>query len=200
MLAEFQTNVRLRVLTYLTIAIAWTYGLMVFSDHNAFVRQQLVMDQLHLQRLDPSAQSNNWGERQTESKERLLELSRGSWVDKSGGAVEKALRDWLTNAVVNAGINARQILVSYRLADDSVKKDGVTVSDMAALPPGYGVLTAQIDGTFSGTSFLALLESIENEPRKMAIRRVSVKNPVQGPGSLEIELRAVLKVSEVATK
>lgn len=189
---EWQNNPRLRLLAYLAAFIGWGYGVWLLADHNAVRVAQIAESELRLQRVLPAGGSD-WLRQRNDSRHRLLAWNAVAWSETSASLAEAAFRDWLAGTLGSVKLTPRSLRVSHLLPEAPGK--GTTTDNGPALPAGFGQLSAQIETDFNAPALARLLELLQAEARQVSVIRLAVRNPAQGAGSIELEVRALMKVS-----
>lgn len=209
MTGEWRSNTRLRILTYLAVVVAWGYGLLLLSDENRHLAELLTSRRSELQVLPGEHEREIWRRRLEESQQGLLAWNATTWGAKSASLAEASFRDFLSGAATAAGLKDgdRTLTVSHQLGESPARVDVRNHEDLLGmgqssavpggvhLPRGYGILLARFDSPFTPQGLTGLLERIESEPRRIAVTRLQVRNPLQGRGAIEIEMRAVFRLA-----
>ena len=112
LLSQLRTNARLRIGLVLIIAIAWLYGVLTLRDEVQAQQQRFRSSHLAIARLQAQLAEPEWANRSTAARALAVQLENKLWQAPTPGLAQAAYQDWLTIAMVKAGVANPQITVS----------------------------------------------------------------------------------------
>lgn len=160
-LEEFRVNVRLRLGSWLIIALIASYGILFLNDYQHQLQGEYRQEVEKLSRLQNIVQETAWPQRAEESRARLVQAEGKLWNANSKGLAQATLQSWLDNT-----------LKAVKLAHARLKVEAA--ADMMGYPEIWKA-TAQLEGDFEAAAVELLLLKMAESPQWLITERFEVR-------------------------
>ena len=186
LLTQLRANARLRVGLALIIAIAWLYGVLTLRDEVQAQSQRYRNDHLAIARLTNQLAEPEWPARASTARALAVQMEGRLWQAPTPGLAQAAYQDWLTVAMVKAGITAPQVTVT--VVDEAAP---APQADATAAPDALTdvwKLKARVLFEFNPPALMDFLAGLENHERQSVVRQLTVRR--EPSPRVEMELTA----------
>ena len=187
--SQWQVNTRLRVGTWVIVAIIWVYALLLAGDAVEGLRKNSLAIADEIDRLRPLTRGNPWPGRVDEARQQITALQAMAWAEVGAGdigLVEAALQDWVRATAAKAGLRVRELVLSRAsaVAGDANPAAGARPARAAGGQP----VRLRLSVEWGRAELLAFLAEVGRSERVVVVDRL-VLRPAATPAGAEIDLR-----------
>lgn len=197
-LNELRNNPRLRWGVALIIGIFWLYGILLLRETLQEQEQQHRATAQSISRLRAQLAQPEWLSRVAPARNMAVQLEGRLWQAPTSGLAQAAFQDWLNAAMIKAGVNRPQIIVT--VIDEAMANTPNQNQDIGATTPeDLWKIRAKLSFDFSSATLLGLLGQIENNEKQIIVGALNArKEPIP---HVELELYGYFQKQAVpATK
>lgn len=165
LLAELESNARLRWGLWAIVGIVWFYGVLVLRDE--VPRQGDAYRAVARQRANTQAAASDlqWSARRDEALAAQAQIEARIWRANTLGLAQASLHDWLAQALSQAGAQRTQITVAAQ--DEEAAR--------AAALPGMWKVTARVSFDFTPEAFYSLMAKVAAHDKKIVVESVQIR-------------------------
>jgi hypothetical protein len=197
MTAEVRENPRLRLGLLAIVGIAWLHGLLLWSDTQSTMQQELAALRAEVERLRPYERTQAlWQERAEQARQRVTGLQTYLWEAPTRSLAEAAFRDWLQAQALAAGLSVRELSVRSDEAAEPAR-NGAAGGEPAQQGPV--LLRARVVTGFSPPSAAQLLLQLYSTGKHVGVARMVIRNPPAGQEAV-LELGLVASFAMAPTR
>lgn len=189
---QWQSNVRLRGVVLLALALVWVWLLLVASDHIDARTELAAQERAAVERNRPLSRGKAWTTRADESAGQLATLRTMLWREPDLGVAEATLQDELRQLTGRTGIALRELVVT-RVVDRPRSGGDPAAAALDGKSP-YRELRARMVFDFRRDRTMALLSELAQSPRIIVVDRF-VAHTTALPPTTELEVRVVVDTS-----
>jgi septal ring-binding cell division protein DamX len=176
--AEFRTNVRLRLLFAGVIAIVWFYTLINLRDLAIAKNQQFIGVERQIAKTKLQASEADWPQRLQSIKLLKVELEGRLWQNSTQGLAQAAFQDWLNQAAIRATL-ARPAVSMLAVEDKSETGTADAAANPASSNPELWKVRAKLEFDFTPPGLMNLLKQITMNPQQVVVESLNIrKEPV----------------------
>lgn len=186
--ARLRAEPRAAVGLAVVLLLAWFAALLEWDAAVAAQQAQVRTLQAQVARLQGLAgQAPQWTQAREEAALRLAELRARAWRAESEGRMQAQLQDWLRDALTDAGLPVRELVVTLPLADAAAQG---TPESAPTLPPDMRLVRARVRVAFDPEALMGWLAALAVQERWVWVEGLRVLNQ---PGNqyAELELAAL---------
>jgi hypothetical protein len=177
-LAEFRSNLRLRLLLAGVVAIVWLYALLSLRDLAIAKNQQFIGLERQIAKTKLQTSAADWSQRLEAIKLLQVELEGRLWQNSTQGLAQAAFQDWLNQAAIRATLGRPAVTM---LAVE--EKGDAGNNDNTANPASPNLqlwkVRAKLEFDFTPPGLMNLLKQITVNPQQVVIESLNIrKEPV----------------------
>lgn len=177
-LAEFRTNLRLRLLLAGVVAIVWLYAVLSLRDLAIAKNQQFIGIERQIAKTKLQTSAADWPQRLQTIKLLQVELEGRLWQNSTQGLAQAAFQDWLNQAAIRATLGRPAVtMLAVEEKGDAGNNDNTANPASSSLQ--LWKVRAKLEFDFTPPGLMNLLKQITVNPQQVVVESLNVrKEPV----------------------
>jgi hypothetical protein len=176
--AEFRTNLRLRLLLAGVAAIVWLYAVLNLRDLAIAKNLQFIGFERQIAKTKLQTTEADWPQRLQEIKLMQVELEGRLWQNSTQGLAQAAFQDWLNQAAIKATLGRPAVtMLAVEEKGDAANNDNT--ANPASPNLQLWKVRAKLEFDFTPPGLMNLLKQITVNPQQVVVESLNIrKEPV----------------------